>query len=208
MTLRHIISVVACALCLLAGARTPAEQRFITAPQDGTVFIIDSLTRLDMLDYYAAAHLGASRNLMGGDTRLVALDSMSMTLQASRTTRQQMWLMPTQRGDTLTLLITTHQLPVAVSALALYDSHWRPLTQPVQPTLQQWTGGDRRRRDAAARWLPFVAYEARYDPSTRRLTLTNTMDAYYTDPDDLSRLHSLLVPRLIYQWDGRVFKKL
>lgn len=206
-SLTAAVALCALLLCAGAGARGPAERRFITAPKDNSVFLVDSLTRLDMLDYFRAGNATPSANVGGGPSQLLAVDSMQIVVTTGKGTLQRLRLLPGAKGDTVILVVSTFPLATPVATVRLYDDQWQPLPDDrlPRPRLADWLR-DGKRRAEAERLLPFVAYGADYDPATATLTLTHSMDTYYADPDERALAAALLRPALTYRWDGKRFK--
>jgi hypothetical protein len=177
---------------------------FARAPR--SVFpLLERNTRLDMIDYHNSGLATASRNLMGGESRIV--DATDRTLQLSMTpaSSYKMTLLEA-RGDTVIALVRTLLLPTPDSDITLYTTHWQPTPADAftPPSLDQWlTAGIKGTDPDVVNLLPFVTATIDIDGNT--MTLRPSLERRYT-ADDSTKVAAALRPSMVYTWDGRRFK--
>ena len=190
-----------------AQARTTAAQVFQTAPAD--IFIMaDSLTRLDMIDYFMAGRDTPSRNVAGGDIRLTALSEDSLVVALSEKVTQSLYLLPA-KGDTIFAIVKTYRLPALDSSIKFYNSNWRVLDAnkilPL-PTHDNWLKKpSKEARERFARNVPFVPMQITIDPISGSLTIVNTLVDLLTK-EAMDAVKEDIKPAIVYTWDGNKFK--
>lgn len=189
-----------------AMAMTPREA-FITAPRE--VFVsIDSLTRLDMLDYYESGSAVGSRNLLGGTSQVKFLTDNAITVSTSGSSEVVVSLM-TAGSDTTLLAVNTIVLPAANSRATVYDRDWKPLPAKVQlPShndLSLWMLPQYKDRvKELENMIPFIP--AVYSYNNGVLTMTHTLGKVLST-DDYKRVKTMLKPTISYQWTGKKWKE-
>lgn len=199
------------ALCVVAafcassqGARAlTASEAFAKAP--ARVFpTVDSLTRLDMIDYFNSGSPKASRNLLRGDCRVTAVSDSRLEFSSSGISVHSLELIPAAKGDTVIMLISTLDTPAEDSRVRFFDSSWRELEGLMgEPVLDDWlTDAGRAERDDVENAVPFILYKASYDPATATLTLTFSPDGYLPR-EALDVARSGIRESLAYHWNGR-----
>lgn len=187
-------------------ARTTAKQAFITAPRD--LFpTVDSLTRLDMIDYYESGSATPSKNRFGGGSRVVALSQDSITVETSPASTVTLYTLPS-KGDTLLLAVSTLKLPASDAMAALYNSKWKPLpakvTLPSHNQLKLWLlKCTKEQRQLVENLVPFIP--ASYSLRGNRLTITSTLDRLLP-ADDYQQVVPFLRSSVSYIWDGKSWK--
>ncbi len=204
--------ILAVAWATLAQAAAPAlpdsvtaEAMFVQAPalRPRVLPEISRGTRLDMLDYFKAGIDKASENNFGGQSKVTAIDSLSMDFELTGDIACQLFVL-NAGGRPVTCIVTTYPTPIPDSRLRAYDSNWREVSIFAEPTLADWLI-DKKSRKEAELALPFVLASYRYDPATQTLTVANEMDAYWIEaerPAVLEQMHK----KLAYRWDGKRFK--
>lgn len=201
-----LTALIAAAAVLTATARTVSD--FFTADAASRAIpLIDTNTRLDMVDYFTGGIDRQSANVYQGKAQLLEADSVTLRFRPGEAVLSRL-TMVAQGSDTILVLIDTFSLPQPDSRIALFDTDWQPLdAKSLQsPVLDDWLTADGRsnRRDVEG-WLPFMLAEASIDPVTATLTYTNTLPQYYSDNDDLQRVHAWIRPSLTYRLKGKRF---
>lgn len=205
---RLLYALILTLLCAVAPAmaRTTAKQAFVTAPRE--LFpTIDSLTRLDMIDYYESGSATPSKNRFGGGSRVSALSEDSITVETSPATTVTLYTLPS-KGDTLLLAVTTMSLPAPDAMAALYTSKWEPLPPkaalPSHNQLKLWLlKCTKEQRQLVENLVPFIP--ASYSLRGNRLTITSTLDRLLP-ADDYQQVVPFLRSSISYSWDGQRWK--
>lgn len=210
---RLILAATAAAACLaFAGNAGPASatepsraaEAFVTAPT--TVFpAIDSLTRLDMVDYFRSGSDRASKNLFNGQARVTHLTPDQITVETSAAAEKTITIIPRGNGrDSLLMVITTVKTPAEDSTVKFYTTSWQPVDKGlfIVPALDDWMqpqAADKRQDVENA--VPFMLAKISYEPAMATLTLVNNLGAYL--PEETSTLAgNALKSELSYRWDG------
>lgn len=183
-------------------ALSPREA-FVNAPRQ-VIAAIDSITRLDMLDYYTSGSSVASRNAFGGDSRVTLLSEDAITVSTSTSSEIMMAVLPGKR-DTMLLVVNTLALPAPDSKAAIYDSHWneagKKLQLPDHNDLSLWLKPESKsNRRELENLIPFVP--AIYTYKDGVLTVTNTLGRLIP-ADDYKKVKTCLKPSVSYRWDGK-----
>ena len=194
--------MMAAAVCI-AAAGSPAAAKsageYFAAAPDSVVPLLDLNTRLDMLDYYDCGSRTASTNMLEGKSRVTYRDSLTVKYELTERFRGQLTVLPTAKGDSLIIVITTLATPTPDSEIEIYTSTWGKPSKPVfvAPDMSAWI----ETTPPAEEEPPFMMYSAEYDAATKVLTLTSTMEQYYGhEPQWLRR-------QLIYRFNGKTFKR-
>lgn len=202
--------IFALAWALLAQAKEPlpvatAEDMFVAAPLASPAVMpyLTRSTRLDMLDYFRAGIDKASDNQFGGESKVTALDSLSMDFDLTADIKCQLFVVR-QKETPVTCIVTTYPTPIPDSRLKAYDQYWREVNVFAEPRLADWLI-DKKDRKEAELALPFMLASYRYDPATETLTVTNEMSAYWIEAERPSVLDRMK-DKLVYRWDGKRFK--
>lgn len=199
---KFLFLLVSAVMAMSASALT-ARDAFVTAPRD-VIAAIDSITRLDMLDYFASGSSVASRNAFGGDAMVKSLSDGSITVGTSVSSEVTIALLPAGR-DTMLLVINTLALPVPDSKATVYNRDWTLAAGKVQLSshndLDRWlTPEAKQRRAEIENAIPFVS--AIYAYGNGELTVTNTL-ARLLPADDYALVKSYLKPANVYRWTGK-----
>ncbi len=182
-------------------ALTPREI-FVDAPRQ-VIAAIDSITRLDMLDYYASGSSVASRNAFGGESRVTLLTDDFITVSTSSSSEVTMALLPGRR-DTMLLVVNTLALPAPDSRASVYGRDWalcdRKLQLPDHNDLSLWLDRDSGpRRQELENMIPFVP--AIYTYKDGILTVTNTLSRLIP-ADDYRVVKPYIRSSISYRWAG------
>lgn len=179
--------------------------QFVTAP--AAIFpLLDSLTRLDMLDYYRYGVDYPSTNRMGGDSRIIDAAPGSMRVAMTTASNYQLAALPCG-GDTATLLIANYSLPAVDSKVAVYSSDWTDMTKScfVMPELDKLlTPAGKKNVDEIVRNLSFLVLQCDFDPQSLLLTVkNNSLEPLSREQQE--KLAPWLKPQLAYRWNGKKF---
>lgn len=198
-----VCGAAACCLAPPAARALTASEAFAKAP--ARVFpTVDSLTRLDMLDYFNSGSPKASRNLLRGDCRVTAVSDIRLEFSSSDVSAHTLQLLPTAKGDTVIMRISTISTPADDSSVSFYDKSWRPLESLMrEPELDDWLTeeGKKERRDVENA-VPFILSRASFDPETSILTITCHPEEYLPE-EALPVAKRGLRESLSYRWDGK-----
>ncbi|MDE7385770.1 MAG: DUF3256 family protein [Muribaculaceae bacterium] len=188
-----------------ASALTPREA-FIKAPAD-IIETIDSITRLDMLDYYDSGSSVASRNAFGGEASVRSANDVSITVSTSNVA--EVTLIPLAAGrDSVLLVINTLALPTPDSYAVTYDQNWHLATGmslPDHNSLDLWMlPSGRNVRDKIENAIPFVPAIYTFNDGT--LTMTQTLSKLIP-ADDYTFVKPYLRPSISFKWTGKNWKQ-
>ena len=207
--LRHLALAAAVAgACVAAGAQTlTAAKAFVDAPRQ--VFpLLDRNAQLDMVDYFTSGMNNTTANAMNGQSAITSLDPMRISLRMTGSSDYEIDLLPTAKGDTLLMLISTVATPAPDSKMSIHSSDWQTdVTAPAftRPTLKQWlTDKGRENIGEVEALVPFLLISYTYDPSTSVLKLTNNTRQFMS-ADLYEIVAPCLLPEQLYQWDGKKF---
>lgn len=194
-SLSAVLLVLLTSFCVVGRS---AADFFSTAPMK-VLPLLDRSTRLDMLDYFRYGSPAASSNILDGQARVTAEDSLSVSYETTKTATGQMAVLEAG-SDTILMVISTVATPHPDSSIAFYDTSWKPLRKAVltEPKVADWLIGEPDEDNP----LPFILASAAYDASARTLTFTSVMDRYFALPTDYLR------KTISYVFDGKKFKEL
>jgi len=185
----------------LAGQNTSDADAFKSAPRS-VVPLIEPSTRLDMIDYFNAGSVKASRNTLYGNSRITELTPERIVVEATAATTIEMVALPAG-NDTIIAVITTRATPVPDSKVTLWTSSWEDVTQKSfkAPDVAEWLAPGAS-RDEVESALPFLLVSCSYDPATKSFTFTNR-SVEFIGEEVYEPLKPLLRDTLAYGWDGR-----
>ena len=204
--MKHFLTTaILLAACVFgASAQLTARIAFTRAPQ--SVFpLLDTNTRLDMIDYFDAGMKTESKNALGGGSALLDMSPESLRVKMSDASVHQLFLLPAA-NDTLIGVIRTVATPGHDSSMTLYTSQWQPAARQHRfqaPVLRDWVTDPSHLPDVET-VVPFMLTGYSYDPATSTLTLTNNLKGFLSD-DIYAMVADYMRPVLIYRWDGKRF---
>ena len=201
-----ILASLPAAASLSAAALTPREA-FIKAPAE-IIETIDSITRLDMLDYYDSGSTVSSRNAFGGDASVKSANDTSITVSTSNVAEVTLVPLATNRRDSVLLVINTLALPAPDSYAVTYDRNWHldpKLSLPDHNNLDLWLlPSGRDVRDKIENAVPFIS--AIYTYTNDTLTMTQTLSKLIP-ADDYKFVKPYLRPSISFVWNGKNWKQ-
>lgn len=189
-------------------AQNTAPKAFVSAPRE-VVALIDSLTRLDMIDYFNSGSEKPSNNKFGGNCRITGLSSDQISFYTSGASERSITVLPAGQ-DTLLMVVNTVFMPASDSSISFYTAGWGELTPKQlkknmfrEPTLRDWVKPEYRRdMPDIENAVPFMTARYDYDPATRTLTLTNTLDQLLPK-EDYKKVGNKIHRSLRYIWNGK-----
>lgn len=201
------VAALACLCCGVTGARARTALDEFTHGK--SIGLIDSITRLDMADYYRSGLRYTSQNVVGESVRIISVDTLSMRYTPAPDVETELSLLPGDGADTVVMNIITYSLPQQDSRIVFSDLDGNALEEKYlipRLRLKDWLTkvGAGSRQEVESR-LPFICARADYDAATRTLTLKNTMADFYADQADRQWLLRMLRPQLTLRWTGRKF---
>jgi len=88
--------------------------------------LLTRTNRLDMVDYYNNDQVVDIANNMGGDSRMLEMDSTYLKVQTSPSRVVEMRMWTNGRKDTIIAVIETVLTPVPDSRLTMWNEQWLP----------------------------------------------------------------------------------
>ena len=208
-----LLIAAAAAVALIAPsarASLTASKAFASAPQ--SVFpLLDTNTRLDMIDYYNSNLSTPSPNRLDGRSRITSLSDKVASIELTQASSCDVIIMPAAAGDTIIALISTVATPAPDSHISFYSRDWKEIPTSrlfTKPVLSDWLSeqGKKNRGDVEA-MVPFLLVSYSWDPSSNVLTITNNTKEFLTD-DIYSFVTDYMLPTISYRWDGRKFSRI
>lgn len=183
-----------------------AADLFVSAP--ASVFpTIDPLTRMDMIDYFQAGSGKPSKNLVGGECRIIEESPEKLTVKTSDVSEYTLAVLPASSGKgKIIMLSRTLKTPVEDSTVAFYTTGWKEIKGLFTvPTLEEWLlpEGKKNRKDVENA-VPFVLAKLEYFPDRQAMTFTNNLPEYIPE-ESLGVARSSLRKSLTYKWNGKRF---
>lgn len=218
-----LISVLLTLACSLhaAGATATADtltiRSLFSTLKVPELDLLDSSTRLDMLDYAEAGQPYTAHNSYYGESRITSLTDSALSVYLTQVSRAQLFLLPSRKGM-LAGLIYTIDSEGTDSQLNLFDSALQPLktekyfkapviTDFLLPSLRS----DKQARATLQEEVPFTALTYVYAPDSRTLTVHLSLESIVSR-EGMKRLQPLLCKPgtetpdpLVYEWNGSRF---
>lgn len=169
-----------------ASAQLTARSAFTSAPAS-LLLTLPSSQRLDMLDYYDSGLDRASKDVFGSDCRIDTLAANLITVEIGNVRKLSLYILDDGVKKPLIMAVDRLSTPAVDSSISFYNSKWEQLpTDRIisLPLLADWTGniaGDKRERIENA--LPFVMYNADFNPESQQLALSLSTDGYVARED-------------------------
>ena len=204
--MKRLLLLFSLAGTLAANAQLTAPEAFTTAPAD--VFpLLDTNTRLDMVDYYNSGLKTASNNRMEGQSVITELTSASLIVKISDASSAQVAVLPVG-NDTVIAVVSTVATPGLDSTLKFYDSEWHQLAADkyfTPPTWNDWMTQGHDSSEVTA-YTPFMLSSYYINPSDGTMTITNNLPTFLDD-DIYADIADAIRPTLTYRWNGKKFVK-
>lgn len=189
-----------------ATARLTARDAFFAAPAS-VMPLLDSMTRMDMVDYFSSGMDRKMTNILQGESNITGMSDDAITVATTGSTTMTIALLPAGK-DTILGVITTYALPGGDSKIDFYDRRWKALETKryfKAPTLDDWLAVKGRAADDVRTLLPFVIADYTYDPASGMLTARSNVREMASIGDFDSIVPSIR-PEIKYQWTGKKFK--
>jgi len=204
---RILILLIGICIAMSAMALTPREA-FVKAPRE-VISAIDSLTRLDMLDYFDSGSTVASRNAFGGDVRVKSLTDESITIATSPSSDVSIIVLPAT-SDTMLLVVNTLALPAPDCNATVYTSDWKKAAKKAQlpghNNLSLWiVSSDKPQMDNLENLIPFIP--AIYNYNNGILSVTNTLGRLLP-ADDYKKIKPYIRSSVDYNWTGKKWNRM
>lgn len=190
-------------------ADSTAAQFFISAPTE--IFpTIDPMTRMDMIDYFQAGSDRPSKNLVGGECRIIEETPLKIVLTTSPVSEYTLAVLPAtgKKQEKILMLVRTLKTPAEDSTVTFYNTGWEELTGLFTvPTLDDWMEPEaRKNREDVENAVPFVLAKLSYSPADGKVVFTNNLPDYI--PEEALGFASGSIKReLVFRWNGKKFVK-
>lgn len=167
-------------------------------------------TRLDMVDYFEAGLSTPSRNVFGGDSRILSASPGKVDVLMGQESVLTIALVP-QGRDTLVAVIETVKTPVSDSSLRLYrprTEEWTQISTPMPGVADFLTTEGRKAGLREADFPPMFFMSVEYEPETGVFTFKNRCQEHWTSHSqgaDSYRAMDYMLPELRMHWNGRKF---
>lgn len=197
--------VLAIASVAAASAQLTARSAFTSAPSS-LLPTLPSNQRLDMLDYYDSGLDRASKDVFGTECRIDTLSADIIALSIGNIRNLSLYILDSGGKKPVIMAIDRLCTPAVDSSISFYNSKWErlPADKIISlPSLADWTGkiGDEK-RERIENALPFVMYDAEFDPTSSQLTLSLSTDGYVAR-EDSAIVADGLAKRLIYTFNPK-----
>jgi len=182
-----------------------AADFFVNAPAQ--VFpTIDKMTRMDMIDYFQAGSDKASKNLVGGECKIIEDTGDKLVFTTSPVSEYTLVVLPAsgKNHDRILMLCRTLRTPAEDSTLRFYDTRWNELEGLFSaPTLDDWILPEaRRNRRDVENAVPFVLAKMTYSTTDHTATFTADLPGYIPK-ESLPTATSSLRSQLTFRWNGK-----
>lgn len=195
--------LIALSVAAGADARLTAVDAFCMAPSE-VMPMISPVRRAEMVKLFEAGVPGqASPNAFGGKVEVLEVSQDAITLSHATDATLTIALLPAAGRDTLLMTVETLPTPAPDSNVRIYTRDWKPLQGLYEePAVRDWAL--KGRQAEASEVLPFMLAEGRWDPVSRELTLTPTIERWI-DEETRPRVASMIRRSLVLGWNGRKF---
>jgi len=184
-----------------------ASDLFVNAPM--SIFpTIDPMTRMDMIDYFRAGSEKASKNLIGGDCRIIEDTPDKLVFMTSDVSEYLLALLPSRSAESgkIIMLSRTLKTPAEDSSVSFYDTAWKKLEGVfTMPSLEQWILPEaKKNRKDIENAVPFIMAKIEYSPDSQSMTLTNKLPDYL--PEEYLKVASPSIREsMTFRWNGKRF---
>lgn len=177
---------MAIASVVSVSAQLTARSAFTSAPSSLLLTLPQNM-RLDMLDYYDSGIDRSSRDVFGANCRIDSLSDNAVSVTIGDIRKLSLYILGAGGEKPVIMAIDRLRTPAVDSTISFYNSKWEQ--QPTDkilslPLLADWTGKiDKDLRERIENALPFVMYDADFDPESSKLTLSLSTDGYVARED-------------------------
>lgn len=210
--MRKIAIMMIMALAAVSGyAQSPKDvaDAFANAPR--SIFpLLDSNTRLDMIDYFRNGLSTPSQNALEGKSQITELTPEYMNVKMTDSSTAQLILLKDGKED-IVAVINTVAAPGLDSNIKFYvckKDGWMPLETKYKfskPGWKEWLTPDGRSHQMDVEMqVPFMLVSYKYDPASKQLVLTNNLSKFL-DKEVYESISPYLVQQLVYAWNGYKF---
>ncbi len=201
--IKTVFAAIVFAACATVTTAREAYTFFVEAPVN-VINIFDRNSRLDMLDYFRSGLSTPTGNVIGGKSRVTALNSNLVSANVSDNTKLDLALLPV-KGDTIIAIIETVATPIPDSSIRFYTKDWTPLPSPDFPSSIDFVDKKERRKVAdSAPLFDFIAVE--YLPEKALFRFTNHTAEYYVKPE-MPMIFEVADSVITMRYDGKRFVK-
>ena len=188
-------------------AKSDVADAFANSPR--AVFpLLDSNTRLDMIDYFKNGLSTPSQNALEGKSQILELTPEYMNIKMTDSSTAQLIMLEDGRQE-LIALINTVAAPGLDSNMKFYiykDGSWGLIDAKgtnwlfSKPGWKEWLTADGQSHKAEVEMqVPFMLVSYKYDPASGQLVLTNNISKFL-DKEVYESISPYLVQQLVYTW--------
>lgn len=183
---------------------------FVNAPQEVSC-LVDSLGRLDMLDYYASSLSRGVPDQLDAKVYIKEMTESTVTFTTSNVSERSFALLPHGK-DTLVMVVETVSLPIPDSSATVYTLDWKKAGKAMQlpdfNDLSLWLTGDWKEKiDDIENAVKFVTASISWDKDTQSLTVINTTQGVVSR-ESQELVTKYMKPSIAYRWTGRKWNKI
>lgn len=177
---------MAIASVVSVSAQLTARSAFTSAPSSLLLTLPQNM-RLDMLDYYDSGIDRSSRDVFGANCRIDSLSDNAVSVTIGDIRKLSLYILGAGGEKPVIMAIDRLRTPAVDSTISFYNSKWeqQPTDKLISlPLLADWTGKtDKDRRERIENALPFVMYDADFNPESSKLTFSLSTDGYVARED-------------------------
>lgn len=181
---------------------------FFVSEPDSLFVVIDSATRMDMVDYYNSGKKIDADNRLNGKSRIEELSDSYMKLKLSDSAEIEM-RMEVSGSDTLIVVSKTLLSPAPDSDVMVFDRHWNRLeTRSVidLPGLDDFiTGVSGKEKKELLSLVEFPLIMVNFDADGNIVASVSLSD--YMIKENYDKLKPYLKQRIVYRWNGKKYKR-
>lgn len=181
---------------------------FFVSEPDSLFVVIDSATRMDMVDYYNSGKKIDADNRLNGKSRIEELSDSYMKLKLSDSAEIEM-RMEVSGSDTLIVVSKTLLSPAPDSDVMVFDRHWNRLeTRSVidLPGLDDFiTGVSGKEKKELLSLVEFPLIMVNFDADGNIVASVSLSD--YMIKGNYDKLKPYLKQRIVYRWNGKKYKR-
>lgn len=203
-----VLTILASLTTIHASAQAPTAAEIFARTPSTSFFLVDSVTGLDMLDYYRSGIDRPSSTVIGGSARIIDEEPLSLKLRIGESTDYQIAVLPA-KNDTVVAVIETLSSSIPDSRIEFYNIGWQPVNNPDRlfkaPSLSEWlTPEGKKDKEYVELTVPFLFTSYSYDPADGILTLTDNTPEYFYG-DEREKVSRMLRRSLKFRWNGSKF---